>query len=611
MATFSVVLRGANYIATGLVSASSPAWSDNGRRVCSRIAPGSSRRCSNDGVVHIPRRINSADWSDCRVRLLRCGRDVVGSRNRTCCVGVRAEVGRSAESFVPPRVKTERPDSRSLHSMLAQRGIDVTFAKEARELFCDGVNILREDAATKLRPDVAGDCIMDEDACCYLDTLVLARVALNIGAEDDALVTHSPVALPVESYLGRLTAMAEEICAHHLPCIAEDERRGENGRCVDGRASPQDVLNAVSNYLYDFMGFKASSLGTERRDVNDYYLHSALTRRKGSPATLAIIYSEIVRLIYQKGMIDFTVEMDNTALPTPNPAPATPPSESRNPEDASSLPGDESPASTATVSTSGGCSFPGMVAQPRVMRAGDGGGGADADAVARQRRGNLLVLLWRALTASSEANRATATPMDMLGDMLRSLKRAYWPWQGEDPLPGVAGALAAPGSQQLMSSVYNEGHLFVAAAKAACSGVAADGQTSDTSGMAVAAARASQWRMNRGIWTSQGGGDMRRCIAACERLIYLFDEPRDKRDLGVLFYHCGLYKEALEQLNAYQQSQVLVQAINFAGSWGTAEETEALYPLMQRLQLVVAESSMGLTGTDAAPSEMAEFPEPW
>lgn len=38
----------------------------------------------------------------------------------------------------------------------------------------------------------------------------------------------------------------------------------------------------------------------------------------------------------------------------------------------------------------------------------------------------------------------------------------------------------------------------------------------------------ANWRLERGVWTSPGAGDIRRCRAACERLVLLGGESEDE-----------------------------------------------------------------------------------
>lgn len=68
-------------------------------------------------------------------------------------------------------------------------------------------------------------------------SLDLARAALEIAAEDDALVSHSPVPLPVDSYIDRLDSMALEFAGHYLP--PKDR-------------SPATVFEALEIYLYGY-----------------------------------------------------------------------------------------------------------------------------------------------------------------------------------------------------------------------------------------------------------------------------------------------------------------------------------------------------------------------
>ena len=68
-------------------------------------------------------------------------------------------------------------------------------------------------------------------------SLDLARAALEIAAEDDALVSHSPVPLPVDSYIDRLDSMALEFAGHYLP--PKDR-------------TPATIFEALEIYLYGY-----------------------------------------------------------------------------------------------------------------------------------------------------------------------------------------------------------------------------------------------------------------------------------------------------------------------------------------------------------------------
>jgi hypothetical protein len=69
-----------------------------------------------------------------------------------------------------------------------------------------------------------------------------------------------------------------------------------------------------------------------------------------------------------------------------------------------------------------------------------------------------------------------------------------------------------------------------------------------------AIARTARHRLERGIWTSPGAGDIRRAIAACERLVLLRPErPEYRRDLAVLLCHIGKLVEAKVELQEYDR----------------------------------------------------------
>ena len=73
---------------------------------------------------------------------------------------------------------------------------------------------------------------------------------------------------------------------------------------------------------------------------------------------------------------------------------------------------------------------------------------------------------------------------------------------------------------------------------------------------AEAIARAARHRLERGIWTSPGAGDLRRALAAAERLVILRGEavPEERRDLAVLYCHTGRLQDARAELKAYSKS---------------------------------------------------------
>ncbi len=45
----------------------------------------------------------------------------------------------------------------------------------------------------------------------------LADAALQVAAEDDAIISHSTVKLPVKAFQGRISRLAADLANHHLP----------------------------------------------------------------------------------------------------------------------------------------------------------------------------------------------------------------------------------------------------------------------------------------------------------------------------------------------------------------------------------------------------------
>jgi hypothetical protein len=89
-------------------------------------------------------------------------------------------------------------------------------------------------------------------------SLDLAKAALEIAAEDDALVSHSPVPLPVDAYIDRLESMAVEFAHHYLP--AQDK-------------SPTALFEALDIYLYGYQGFRRTQL-LQPEDARVFYLNT-------------------------------------------------------------------------------------------------------------------------------------------------------------------------------------------------------------------------------------------------------------------------------------------------------------------------------------------------
>lgn len=122
--------------------------------------------------------------------------------------------------------------------------------------------------------------------------------------------------------------------------------------------------------------------------------------------------------------------------------------------------------------------------------------------------------------------------IDALREMLQYLVRSYWPFAWE------TGQIQSPLSGGFQSAANN----FIS-----------EGQA--TSAESEAIARTAKHRLERGIWTSPGAGDLRRCVANCERLVLVNQVVGDKSseglaraNLSILYCHMGMYSEAMAEI---------------------------------------------------------------
>jgi hypothetical protein len=110
-----------------------------------------------------------------------------------------------------------------------------------------------------------------------------------------------------------------------------------------------------------------------------------------------------------------------------------------------------------------------------------------------------------------------------------------------------------------------------------CRGAASEAVHGPASSYIQVISRAARNRLQTGIWTSPGGGDIRRAVAACERLVLLtsscrssFSAPTEansvedvgclealeRRDLGILYLHVGMLAEAKVEFLMFQKHRV-------------------------------------------------------
>lgn len=77
--------------------------------------------------------------------------------------------------------------------------------------------------------------------------LELSAAALHIAAEDDALVSHSTVKLPVPSYQQRLQRMANELASQYLPTALQRWEQQQAAAGAGGAGNGEGSSSAVSS----------------------------------------------------------------------------------------------------------------------------------------------------------------------------------------------------------------------------------------------------------------------------------------------------------------------------------------------------------------------------
>ncbi|GAB4827770.1 hypothetical protein Ancab_034656 [Ancistrocladus abbreviatus] len=146
-----------------------------------------------------------------------------------------------------------------LHDALDASSIDTTLARAARDSFSSQIKRLSN--------------IERETSICMNRCVDLGKTALYIAAEDDSLVSHSSVPLPVEAFLERLDSLTID----YFPYCGSSLM-----------SSPEVLLDSIEKYLY---------------------AKKVLTHRSGSAVILCLIYSEILKMLRLWRIVDFDVEI--------------------------------------------------------------------------------------------------------------------------------------------------------------------------------------------------------------------------------------------------------------------------------------------------------------
>ncbi|GLT88594.1 hypothetical protein SLE2022_066120 [Rubroshorea leprosula] len=167
----------------------------------------------------------------------------------------------------------------ALHDALDSIGIDTSHAREARQGFISQIeNLSAIERATSISINRRVD---------------LGRTALYIAAEDDSLISHSSVPLPVEAFLEKLDDLSTGYFSQY------------NSSC---QASRENFLESIERYLYIKKGFRRNSTKNQL-EPQALYLPSVLAHRSGSAVMLSLIYSEILKMLRLCKLLDFDVEI--------------------------------------------------------------------------------------------------------------------------------------------------------------------------------------------------------------------------------------------------------------------------------------------------------------
>ncbi|KAJ4730937.1 transglutaminase family protein [Rhynchospora pubera] len=388
------------------------------------------------------------------------------------------------------KIATEKKTSSDLphlilHDALEAAGIDTCHARDAREGFCSQISRITE--------------LNGESSIAISRGADLAKVALQIAAEDDSLVSHSSVPLPVSSFISRLDDLSFGFCSNYLP---------------PSGSSPEIFFGNLERYLYVDKGFRRID---SELDARSLYLHSTLTCRSGSPTMLSLIYSEVLKMVRVTGFLDFDAEIY--------------------------------------------CPDSLEKSLPR---------GYDK----------------KKSKISDETHIITAR--SLIVKILKNLKDAFWPFQ------------YGQSSSLFLRAVHAANRVYG-------SSVSQDPTTTNenVSPMEIASAKAAQHRLQRGVWTSVRFGDMRRALAACERLILLHGDNEEVRDYAALLYHCGYYEDCLKHLTLFEASQEREDKTNPINKL----EDDAVNILKARVNLIMAEE--GWNKPSATTSYWSSNYEPW
>lgn len=121
--------------------------------------------------------------------------------------------------------------------------------------------------------------------------------ALQIAAEDDAIISKSTVPLPVDAFSKRLDGMVMHLASKLV----------RDGVQLQGPAHAAEYLK---NVLFGSLGFKVAPGDLEMYRPYRIYMHKVLTQRMATPSALGVLLAAFILRAQQAGVVDaFAVEV--------------------------------------------------------------------------------------------------------------------------------------------------------------------------------------------------------------------------------------------------------------------------------------------------------------
>ncbi len=145
--------------------------------------------------------------------------------------------------------------------------------------------------------------------------LDLAKMALLVAAEDDALTSHSSVRFPVDAYLKRLDALTRDFeVVLQLKNMSDAEDADKVELLIEflfGTSMPNTSPFHTYQSKFDRGDLRNTVVDAPGvyESPHPAYLNNVLTRKRGLSANLAIIASDVLRRLTKNGVLSHWVKV--------------------------------------------------------------------------------------------------------------------------------------------------------------------------------------------------------------------------------------------------------------------------------------------------------------